>query len=147
MKRVILAAVATAALCVSAIAQQSAQQTRPPQTQNQVNTGTPQNYAATGQLSPDQLSTTQVREIQQALDKKGFKAGRVDGKWGPESEAALKDFQKSQNMPANGQLDQMTMTALGLNMSDFGSTSATTGQAPRGAVNPNTGGANQNPPR
>jgi hypothetical protein len=56
----------------------------------------------------------------------------VDGKWGPETEAALKDFQKSKNMPSNGQLDAMTMTALGLTPSDFGTAGnhGTTGQAP-----------------
>jgi hypothetical protein len=150
MRRVILATIAAVALCAPAFAQQTntGPQTgkQPPQVQNQPatqNRNQPQrgqNLAnARQQISPERLSTTVrdiqpalVRDIQQALDKMGFKAGRVDGKWGPETEAALKDFQKSKNMPSNGQLDAMTTTGLGLNPSDFGTAGnlGTTGQAP-----------------
>ena len=100
--------VAAATLCVPALAQPSQAPETPHQnvaTQSQ--TGTNQHMAAS------QLNTNQVREIQQALDHKGFKAGRVDGKWGPETDVALKDFQKSQNMPTSGNIDRMTIVALG----------------------------------
>jgi hypothetical protein len=150
MRRVILSTIAAVALCAPAFAQQTnaGPQTgkQPPQVQNQPATQSRsqpqsgQNVAnAQQQISPQRLSTTVrdiqpalVRDIQQALDKMGFKAGRVDGKWGPQTEAALKDFQKSKNMPSNGQLDAMTTTALGLNPSDFGTAGnpGTTGQAP-----------------
>jgi peptidoglycan hydrolase-like protein with peptidoglycan-binding domain len=138
MRRLILASVAAAALCASAIARQSnsgsqAQPQAQNQQQNQRNLGSGQNFAtAQQQISPERLSANQVRDIERALDKMGLKAGRVDGKWGPETEMALKDFQKSKNMPSNGPLDTMTMTALGLNPSEFGMTGniSTIGQAP-----------------
>lgn len=63
----------------------------------------------------------------------GFKAGWIDGKWGPKTEAALKSFQRSRNIASNGQLDQTTVSALGLNVADFGLTGSDAtknGQAP-----------------
>ena len=58
-------------------------------------------------INPNTLSRNQVQKIQQALDKSGFGAGRTDGIWGPETQAALQKFQKSKDMStANGQLDQ-----------------------------------------
>jgi peptidoglycan hydrolase-like protein with peptidoglycan-binding domain len=50
--------------------------------------------ANTNQISPNRLRTSQVREIQQTLESKKEKAARVDGKWGSETEAALKEFPK-----------------------------------------------------
>lgn len=134
MKRIIIAAVAAAAVAAPAFAQQNPPnpQSPPHQAQSQQpGPGSSQNAAQIRPIAPDQMSTTQVRQVQQALDNKGFKAGRTDGKWGPETETALKDFQKSKNISANGQLDHMTMTALGLNPADFGTGRETTGQAPQ----------------
>jgi peptidoglycan hydrolase-like protein with peptidoglycan-binding domain len=130
MRKVIFAAVATAALCVPALAQQGGK------TPAQPGSGASQtlNQSGNQQVSPHQLSASQVREIQQSLDNEGFKSGKVDGRWGAETEAALKDFQKSQNMPGTGELDSSTIGKLGLNTADFGlakSGSETTGQAPR----------------
>jgi hypothetical protein len=67
---------------------------------------------------PRQLSTTEVRKIQQALDDKGFKSGRVDGSWGPETEAALKDFQRWAMLSPTGEVDPISITVLGLNVAD-----------------------------
>jgi peptidoglycan hydrolase-like protein with peptidoglycan-binding domain len=102
------------------VAQSLQTQTQPPVTAN------------TQRISPDRLSARQVRQIQQALDNMGFKAGWIDGKWGPKTEAALKSFQRSRNIASNGQLDQTTVAALGLNAADFGLTGsdATNGQTP-----------------
>lgn len=186
MKRLILATVASAALCVPALAQQGApqnQQNQAPhatQSQTQLPTGQSSNPSAqrNGQFSQsqtsqpaqggqqpnqfsqgnqfnsnvgqngqklagNQLNSTQVREIQRALDSKGFQVGGVDGIWGPETEMALKAFQKSQNMPQTGEIDSMTVASLGLDASAFGmnpTAGQTTGQAPRGQ-NQNTGGS------
>ena len=130
MKRIILATIATAALCLPALAQQnqSGSQGANAQTSQQS-----LNQSAQA-MSPQQMNATQMRQLQQALDNKGFSAGRADGKWGPETEAALKSFQQSQNMSWSGDIDAKTITALGLNTSDFGMRSngdaSTTGQAP-----------------
>src|SRR5262245_31124383 len=108
MKKIALAAVAVAALSLPALAQQSGQ-TQPG------NTSTQQQHESSGKkISPRNLSSSQVEHIQQSLDDKGFKSGEVDGKWGPHTLSALKDFQKAQNMSSMGDLDDQTIVALGL---------------------------------
>ena len=62
--------------------------------------------------SPYTSST--VRNVQQALNDKGFNAGTADGQWGPGTETALKQFQTAQGMPSTGVLDARTMNALGV---------------------------------
>ena len=62
--------------------------------------------------SPYRSST--VRDVQQALNAKGYNAGPADGQWGPSTEIALKQFQASQGLPVNGVLDARTMNALGV---------------------------------
>jgi peptidoglycan hydrolase-like protein with peptidoglycan-binding domain len=150
MKKVILAAVATAALCVPALAQQSGQtQSQPGSASSQV-----QNASGGQNMSAHGLNANQVQEIQQALDEKGFKSGKVDGKWGPQTEVALKDFQKSQNMSSTGDLNGATIAGLGLNSADFGVSSKkpeTTGQGPSGSnanqnASQHNGAMNQNAP-
>jgi peptidoglycan hydrolase-like protein with peptidoglycan-binding domain len=133
MHKAVLTAAALAALSVSAVAQQggmSGQQINP---QSQV-LPDPSQALAGYQISPQQLSSSQVREIQQALEDRGDGSVSVNGEWGPDTEAALKNFQKSENMISqSGQLDFPTLLALGLDPLSFGlGTSETTGQAPRG---------------
>jgi peptidoglycan hydrolase-like protein with peptidoglycan-binding domain len=133
MHKAVLTAAALAALSVSAVAQQGSMSGQ------QIN---PQSHAlpdpsqalAGYQISPQQLSSSQVREIQQALEDRGDSSIRVNGEWGPDTEAALKNFQKSENMISQtGQLDFPTLLALGLDPLSFGlGASETTGQAPRG---------------
>lgn len=132
MHKAVLTAVALAALSVSAVAQQggmSGQQMNP---QSQALPDPPQALAGY-QISPQQLSSSQVREIQQALEDRGDSSVRVNGEWDPDTEAALKNFQKSENMISQtGQLDFPTLLALGLDPLSFGlGASETTGQAPR----------------
>ena len=60
-----------------------------------------------------------IRRVQQTLNKRGFDAGHVDGVWGPQTTAAIRNFQMKEHLPASGRLDERTMTALGLsNRSD-----------------------------
>jgi peptidoglycan hydrolase-like protein with peptidoglycan-binding domain len=116
MKKFAVALLATAALSMPAVAQQPAQNTNEAQLQNSGQTA--QNSG--GQpLSPDKLSRDKVRQVQQALDKSGFNAGAADGRWGPETSNALKQFQQKKNIQANGQLDQQTLSGLGLNGAQF----------------------------
>lgn len=59
-------------------------------------------------------SSSTVRNVQQALNAKGFNAGPADGQWGPSTEIALKQFQAAQGLPPTGALDARTMNALGV---------------------------------
>ena len=58
-----------------------------------------------------------VRQVQQALNDQGYKAGKADGKWGSKSQKALKEFQKAKGMEPTGQLNQEAITALGISPS------------------------------
>jgi len=55
-----------------------------------------------------------VRNVQQALNAKGYNVGPADGQWGPSTETALKQFQSTQGLPSTGVLDTRTMSALGV---------------------------------
>lgn len=156
MKQFMLAAVATVALSLPAMAQSNDNAMQPSQGQSY--------NQSQNQIDPSQLSPRQIRQIQSALDQKGFNVRHVDGKWGPRTEAALKDFQQKQNLQGNGQLDQPTLAALGIKENTQGRQgSATTGSGSNesrmnrpsqnpGATNNDTTGAsspsmNANPDR
>jgi hypothetical protein len=136
MHKAVLTAAALAALSVSAVAQQggmSGQAGQPMHPQSQTLPDS-QQALTIYQISPQQLSASQVREIQQALEDRGDSSVGVNGEWGPDIEAALKNFQKSENMISQtGQLDFPTLLALGLDPLSFAQAGAneTTGQAPR----------------
>jgi peptidoglycan hydrolase-like protein with peptidoglycan-binding domain len=55
-----------------------------------------------------QLSQSKLEDVQQQLQQQGFyQAGKVDGRWGPQTRQAV--------LQATGQLDQQTLAALGVN--------------------------------
>jgi peptidoglycan hydrolase-like protein with peptidoglycan-binding domain len=155
MRQALLATVAAAALGLSvpAIAQSSDSQSAPDQQQSQTMQKTPdqaidqgqmqdqsqmqgmQNQASAQPIQPTDLSKQQIRDLQQALNQKGFDTGHVDGIWGPETRTALRDFQKQQNMQqANGRLNEQTLQALGVNTAQNGQNNqqqpSTVGSAP-----------------
>lgn len=55
-----------------------------------------------------------VRAEQQALKDKGFDPGPVDGVDGPQTRAALRQFQQKQNLQEDGKVGPQTRDALGL---------------------------------
>jgi len=63
---------------------------------------------------PLQLKAEQVAAMQQKLNERGFFAGRVDGLWGPDTSAAVRDFQQKNSLPPTGRLDPGTLQALGI---------------------------------
>ena len=48
------------------------------------------------------LSRSQVAELQTALNARGFASGQPDGVMGPATRAALRRFQRSAGLPADG---------------------------------------------
>ena len=138
MRKIALAAVAALALplALPAMAQQNGAKQNPPAQNQQLNQSNNQPSdqqlrQSNNQSSDQQLGQNQIRQVQQALAQKGFKAGRADGKLGPETKQALTSFQKSQNLQQSGQPDQQTLAALGINQSG-----STTGQGPSGQPMP-----------
>jgi peptidoglycan hydrolase-like protein with peptidoglycan-binding domain len=76
-----------------------------------------------------------VKAAQQALKDKGYDAGTVDGRMGPKTQAALRDFQKAQGMESTGDLDPKTTQALGMDIETTGSAGAS---STAGSASPST---------
>ena len=75
----------------------------------------------TGKAKGEHAGNADVRAAQQALKDKGHDPGPIDGKMGPRTSAALKDYQKAEGMKVTGRLDTETSAKLGVS----GKTSAT----------------------
>jgi peptidoglycan hydrolase-like protein with peptidoglycan-binding domain len=132
MWRTIIALLATTALAAPAVAQQATQDQGTQQSQGQQQTE--KNQQQTGKQSGQQaanqrqgggpsmlydaqsLDEGEVRQIQLALNKKGFHAGSADGTWGEETRSAILNFQKAQGIKQTGQLDEQTVSALGVQL-------------------------------
>lgn len=61
------------------------------------------------------LAPPAVRAVQDKLHQLGAYAGAVDGTWGPDSQAALQQFQQGHGLQVTGQINPATAAALGLN--------------------------------
>jgi peptidoglycan hydrolase-like protein with peptidoglycan-binding domain len=65
-----------------------------------------------------------VKQVQTKLNEQGHDVGAVDGVIGPKTQKGLKEFQTSKGIKATGQLDQQTLSALGVSGSAAGGASA-----------------------
>lgn len=54
-----------------------------------------------------------LRQVQTALKKAGFYKGVIDGKTGPQTKRAIKNFQKANGLKADGIVGKRTALALG----------------------------------
>ncbi len=70
-------------------------------------------------------SSPTVRSAQEALNAKGYDAGTADGVVGPNTESAVRQFQQAQGLPQTGNLDQQTLSALGVSQQGDGRMSST----------------------
>jgi peptidoglycan hydrolase-like protein with peptidoglycan-binding domain len=59
-----------------------------------------------------------VAQAQKTLNDRGFRTGGVDGRMGPQTQAALVNFQRAEKLPPTGKLDRPTLTALGVQKAD-----------------------------
>lgn len=55
---------------------------------------------------------TDLKQIQSALKKAGFDPGPIDGKMGPRTKKAIKEFQKSKGLVQNGKVGPKTWREL-----------------------------------
>lgn len=58
-----------------------------------------------------------VLEAQHALKDKGYDPGALDGIYGPQTQAAIRKFQKESSLPDDGILTLQTLAALGVTTS------------------------------
>ncbi len=70
---------------------------------------------APAQMAPQhEAAGASIQAIQSALNEKDNAGLKVDGKLGPKTMAALKQFQKAHGLPATGHPNKETDQALGL---------------------------------
>ena len=64
-----------------------------------------------------ELSDNDLEAVEQALEEKGYDAGKVDGRADNMSRAAIRAFQKDEGIPITGMIDEKTADRLGLQRS------------------------------
>lgn len=69
-----------------------------------------------------------VRQAQKALHDRGFRTGGIDGQMGPQTQAALVNFQRAEKLQPTGKLDGATMKALGLRNGDASASAGASGR-------------------
>jgi peptidoglycan hydrolase-like protein with peptidoglycan-binding domain len=65
---------------------------------------------------PLQAGTQAIRALQRELSEKGHEAGAVDGVWGENTRAALRDYQRQHGLETTGTLTLPTLAALGIDV-------------------------------
>ena len=92
-------------------------------------------FMVAGPALAQAMGDEKVKAAQQALKDKGHDPGTIDGKMGPKTQSAIRDFQKAQGMEATGHLDAKTMQSLGM---DGDKTSSAGASATAGSASPAT---------
>jgi peptidoglycan hydrolase-like protein with peptidoglycan-binding domain len=83
-----------------------------PRTQRALDRRAKNGYLRQGAGYPEQGGSSRVRGLQRALNESGFRAGEVDGKFGPRTEAAVRRFQQDSRLAADGIVGPRTRAAL-----------------------------------
>jgi peptidoglycan hydrolase-like protein with peptidoglycan-binding domain len=89
-----------------------------------------QGFLQAQQASQRKLSPDQIKQVQEALDQKGFHIGRTDGVIDRDTRQALSSFQRQLHLQQTGQPDDLTLQALGVDLDGGATAAATTGAAP-----------------
>ena len=74
---------------------------------------------AQGLVYTQPLAPGAAMRVQERLRQLGAYTGRVDGVWGPDSQAALERFQQGRGLQVSGQLNQATASTLGLSPAEL----------------------------
>lgn len=74
-----------------------------------------------------------VKQAQEKLSAAGHDVGQADGILGPKTQKGLKEFQQSKGLQASGQLDQKTLSALGVSGGDSSASTGSTSDKPAGS--------------
>ncbi len=79
-------------------------------------------------IAPSASSSEQTRRVQQALFNRGFNPGQIDGIYGLQTERAVREFQRSRGLQADGVVGPQTLNALGISSTSTATTSPTNSQ-------------------
>jgi peptidoglycan hydrolase-like protein with peptidoglycan-binding domain len=74
------------------------------------------------------VSQHEIMQAQQALNQKGFNAGKADGILGQRTKRALASFQQNQGLQRSGRFDDKTLAALGVSQGQQQGQPSTSGQ-------------------
>lgn len=96
-----IALLALAAVLFWALAKPAAGMTLPP-VPDAAPVPTPLVLAQSVDTMPEQMRGATIREIQETLNEKGFKAGPADGTMGPRTRGAIRDYQRKAGLPVDG---------------------------------------------
>jgi Putative peptidoglycan binding domain len=69
---------------------------------------------ANGHVSTPTTADNTVRKAQAALNGQGYNVGAVDGRFGPNTQNAVRRFQAKNGLTETGTLDSPTLSALGI---------------------------------
>src|SRR5579871_461534 len=108
------------------------QQAQNPQVQRNQQPANENANESGSQITAENPSQSEIREIQRALEQKGFRVGYRDGILGPMTKRALSQFQRKQRLPQTGMPDEPTLAALGLS---GGANSTGQGPSTNGGMN------------
>jgi Putative peptidoglycan binding domain len=71
-------------------------------------------YGQNGDPQSDQNNGSTVAVVQERLEREGYYHGQIDGVFGPETRAAIAQFQSNHGLRVTGALTSETLAALGL---------------------------------
>jgi peptidoglycan hydrolase-like protein with peptidoglycan-binding domain len=69
------------------------------------------------QLGTPELSKNDMRVVEEALQAKGYRPGKIDGVADDDARAAIRAFQKDHSLSMTGMVDQKTADQLGVKIS------------------------------
>ncbi len=101
MKRIVLISLALAAVPLSACTRSAASPAYHP-------------AAAAPPRYEQPVSTGAVYDVQRRLSELGYYRGPIDGVWGGETRSAVERFQANRRLAVSGDLNEATVTAMGL---------------------------------
>lgn len=82
---------------------------------------TPRAFSANPQEEQPAVSHSQdIKNVQESLREKGYYHLKVDGISGPQTRAAIRQYQKDENLPVTGRLDAKTAGKLGVEPKSVG---------------------------
>jgi peptidoglycan hydrolase-like protein with peptidoglycan-binding domain len=103
-------------------------------TPNQTKPGRDQNIPGGTEPGTPELSKNDMKAVEEALQAKGYKVGKVDGVADNDTRAAIRAFQKDKGSAMTGMVDQKTAEQLGVKISSKpgagGSTRGASGNEP-----------------